>query len=153
MKLSKSTTSAPIRLFDQWKKICLNPKCSVLGEFNNQVVALYKPSGILSHPNTDAKALNALIKGPYNQKKECYSTIDTTVPKAAPHLFKTTLIHRLDQQTSGVILVTFDNEKVADLIKNAFRERKVEKEYYALVSGINILQGKTSDTWVDNYDR
>ncbi|MDR2100071.1 MAG: RluA family pseudouridine synthase [Campylobacteraceae bacterium] len=48
--------------------------------------------------------------------------------------FKLTLLHRLDKETSGVLLLSKDDEftkKVIDVFKN----RKVEKIYLAIVSG------------------
>ena len=61
-------------------------------------------------------------------------TIDTviervcsTVPAAAP-------VHRLDRDTSGVLLVA-RNSKVQELLQAQFKARQVRKEYLALLDG------------------
>ncbi len=46
------------------------------------------------------------------------------------------LLHRLDRETSGVLLLAKSNSQKALEIINAFKARKVEKIYYALVQGI-----------------
>lgn len=46
------------------------------------------------------------------------------------------LLHRLDKETSGVLLLAKSQSQTALEIIRAFKARKVEKIYYALVSGI-----------------
>ena len=48
------------------------------------------------------------------------------------------LIHRLDKDTSGVLAIARTRRAAAFLV-SAFREGKVEKEYWALVSGVPEL--------------
>lgn len=50
------------------------------------------------------------------------------------------IVHRLDKETSGVILVAL-NEKSFSFMQSQFRERKVEKEYIALCHGKMINKG------------
>lgn len=45
------------------------------------------------------------------------------------------LLHRLDQETSGVILLVKEDSIFHKKAKQEFREQKVYKEYFALVSG------------------
>lgn len=52
------------------------------------------------------------------------------------------LLHRLDRETSGVLLLARSQSQTALEIIRAFKARKVEKIYYALVSGI-IPESKT----------
>ena len=58
------------------------------------------------------------------------------------------LVHRLDQDTSGVLLLA-KNEESLDFLQKQFKERKVTKKYLALVTGkldyeknINALIGR-----------
>ncbi len=44
------------------------------------------------------------------------------------------IVHRLDLETSGVMVIAL-NEAAHGALSDAFRERKVEKEYHALVFG------------------
>ena len=43
-------------------------------------------------------------------------------------------VHRLDKDTSGILLVT-KNDKALEFLQKQFKERKVEKKYLALVVG------------------
>ena len=91
---------------------------------------LFKPSGILSHPNAinekskkDGKALFDVAF--YCHKDECY-LLDSDE--------KVYLVHRLDVGTSGCILVS-NNRSTAQAVKTAFRDRQVNKIYHTLVFG------------------
>lgn len=54
------------------------------------------------------------------------------------------LVHRLDRPVSGAVLVARDQDVLRDL--NAqFREREVEKGYWAIVEGAPVLKG--SEQW------
>lgn len=44
------------------------------------------------------------------------------------------LVHRLDKETSGVLLVA-KTKKMADYLKSLFKRRLMKKEYYAKVAG------------------
>src|SRR3989344_751621 len=45
------------------------------------------------------------------------------------------IVHRLDKDTSGVMIVA-RNQKTFEELKKLFQERKIEKKYFALVCGI-----------------
>jgi len=52
------------------------------------------------------------------------------------------IIHRLDKETSGVIIVA-RNQKSFEYLKNLFKKREIEKKYLALVFGkLKEKQGK-----------
>jgi 23S rRNA-/tRNA-specific pseudouridylate synthase len=59
-----------------------------------------------------------------------------------PKTFPGKLIHRLDKETSGVVLVA-KNEKTLEQMIELFREKKVKKEYLALVDGLVRDKQKT----------
>jgi RluA family pseudouridine synthase len=87
---------------------------------------LEKPAGVLSHPNPPIrKAPNAVLSGVYNLKHESYQM-------GRREVF---LVHRLDQETSGLIVCTFSAEPAARL-KESLRVGGVEKEYRALLLGV-----------------
>ena len=52
-----------------------------------------------------------------------------------PKAFPGKLIHRLDKDTSGVVLVA-KNEKILEQMIEIFRQKKVQKEYLAVVDGL-----------------
>ena len=90
--------------------------------FDNQNFAVFdKQSGILSHPNG----------------RNCaYSLCDEIW-----HLYgaQAGVAHRLDRETSGLILVAKD-KKTQMIFKTLFEKRLVKKEYIALVSGQTPLE-------------
>jgi len=82
---------------------------------NDDLVVVNKPAGLLSHPVTDEKnTLIDLMKAKY--------------PKAK-------LVHRLDKDTTGLMVVA-KNEKTYQWLKSQFLNREIHKKYLALVHGI-----------------
>ncbi|HEX2580005.1 MAG TPA: RluA family pseudouridine synthase [Rhabdochlamydiaceae bacterium] len=59
-----------------------------------------------------------------------------------PKVFPGRLIHRLDKETSGALLVA-KNGKVLEQMIELFREKKVRKEYLAIVDGLVRDKTKT----------
>jgi len=77
---------------------------------NNDIIVVDKPANLLVHPVKDEK--NTLID----------------------YFPKTKLVHRLDKDTSGLLLLA-KNEKTYNWLKNQFKNRKIKKKYLALVVG------------------
>src|SRR3990167_1270511 len=44
------------------------------------------------------------------------------------------IVHRLDRETSGLLVIA-KTQRFFDFLQNEFKERRVEKEYIALVHG------------------
>jgi 23S rRNA pseudouridine1911/1915/1917 synthase len=92
---------------------------------NDDIVVIDKPAGLVVHPgagnieNTLANVL--LVRYPGIEKV------------GQPH--RPGIVHRLDEDTSGLILIT-KNPKSYEYFKKLFMDRKVEKEYLALVQGV-----------------
>lgn len=95
---------------------CLHEKLPVLYE-DADLLAVNKPGGVLSHP-TDKIVENAAT-----------SILKRQFPALRLHL-----THRLDRDTSGVLLFA-KNPSAARLMNESFFDRKVQKEYLALVVG------------------
>ncbi len=92
-----------------------------------------KPAGLLTHPTPKEKErtlVNALL---YLSKK--LSTVDP---------LRLGIVHRLDKDTSGVMVIAKDNF-VHLKLREMFSEHNIEREYLALVEGIlKIKEGKIS---------
>lgn len=75
-----------------------------------------KPSGVMVHPT---------------RKTTAYSLLDEI-----RHYFgdKADLAHRIDAETSGLVLVA-KNKQASTILKTMFEHRKCDKEYLALVKG------------------
>jgi len=118
---------------------------------DEDVWVLDKPPGVLSHPNPPAKrSANALIDGEYDYDRELYR-VRLPGEKGVRRIW---LIHRLDRDTSGLILCAFTDTAAAHL-KDALESRDVDKEYRALVLGIPAARGggALEGEWRDHLRR
>jgi 23S rRNA pseudouridine1911/1915/1917 synthase len=94
---------------------------SILFE-DSEILVLNKPPGLVVHPavgHRDGTLVNALL----HRSKEWAGPAD-----------RPGLVHRLDKDTSGVLVVAKTEGAMAKLGK-AMKERSLEKEYLALVYG------------------
>ena len=81
-----------------------------------------KPSGMPSQPGSGTRPGESLVEHLWEWGKQ-------------EHLdFKPTLAHRLDQETSGLLLVALHGDTLRDLTR-LIREHEVKKFYMALVKG------------------
>ncbi len=106
----------------------------------NGLVALSKPAGVLSHPNTTADQDRALLTSHYQADGEFFEW--TREGGAKGRLY---LLNRLDSATSGVILGAH-SEPLAKEIRALFQRRHIRKVYQALVFGIPTA---THQVWRD----
>lgn len=84
---------------------------------DDRLVVVDKPGGVLSHP-TDKVARNSV----------------TEILKSMRPGLEPRLAHRLDRETSGILVLTKDAE-AARLLQEQFERRGTAKEYLALVHG------------------
>lgn len=98
-------------------------KLKILYE-DRDVIVIDKPPGIIVAPEGKTKE-KTLIEYLVEQKPELKVT--GTPPRYG-------LVHRLDKNTSGVLLVA-KNNKTLDFLQNEFKKRRVTKKYLALVAG------------------
>lgn len=91
---------------------------------------LDKPAGVLSHPNPPGKtASNSLFRAEYDLERELYR-----LERPGERQVQVHLVHRLDLETSGIILCAFQ-EGAAARLREALYHREVSKEYRALLLG------------------
>lgn len=110
--------------------------CAILHE-DRHLLIVDKPHGVLSHPNPkSAKPQRSAFEGRYDAEKRVFHS-----PGGPVHL-----IHRLDQDTSGVLLAAKD-EKTADSLRAAFEAEQVRKTYLALCGGGGL---KNDGVWLDH---
>jgi tRNA pseudouridine65 synthase len=122
----------------------LNQGVHILAHNEDGLVALEKPVGAMSHPNTSGDQKRALLVADYDFEQECYLWTDESGRER-----QAWLINRLDSPTSGVILLGL-NPTITETIKNEFSTHRVSKIYYALV------RGKPSvpvGSWTDNLKK
>lgn len=93
--------------------------------YENQDLAIIdKPSGMLTHP-TLRNERDTLVSWLLRK----YTFLKDVGEKERPGI-----VHRLDKETSGLIVVA-KNSSTYVLLKKLFHDRQIEKRYYALVWG------------------
>lgn len=111
-------------------------RCEILHQ-DRFLIVVNKPHGVLSHPNPKAtKPQAAAFEGSYDADRRCFKSPAGQV----------WLIHRLDQDTSGVLLAAKD-EKTAAACREAFEAESVRKIYLALCVGGGL---KPEGVWLDH---
>ena len=98
---------------------------------DNDLLILNKPAGLLIHPTGRTKSGTLA-----NFLMEKYKDLPTLQGEDRPGI-----VHRLDKDTSGVLIVTKTESTQQSLI-NQFKGKKVDKKYIALVYGtMDTLEG------------
>lgn len=106
--------------------------CPVLFE-DRWLLVIHKPHGVLSHPNPRGPSSACAFEGRYDFESKCFAQ-------------RVWLIHRLDQDTSGVLLAAKD-EDTANALRLAFENNEVKKLYLALTSGGGLQK---NGVWQDH---
>ncbi|MBM4085999.1 MAG: RluA family pseudouridine synthase [Planctomycetes bacterium] len=91
---------------------------------DSDLIVLNKQPGVICHP-VGKVLYNTLINALHKRYRNFEDPKKDVVPR---------LCHRLDKQTSGVLIVTKNEDVLYDLYFQ-FERRQVEKEYIALVEG------------------
>lgn len=85
---------------------------------DDKIIALNKPSGLAVQGGTNTtKHIDGMLEALKFEKDE-----------------KPKLVHRIDKETSGLLILARDR-KTAEILTKAFREKKLKKTYLALVRG------------------
>lgn len=102
---------------------------NIIYEDKNFLV-LNKPAGVVVHPDKNHHE-NTLIQEIVKKYPEIREVSDaSTDPSLRPGI-----VHRLDKDTSGVLLVA-RNQNYFDYLKSLFQKREVKKTYLVLVAGL-----------------
>jgi RluA family pseudouridine synthase len=64
--------------------------------------------------------------------------------------FKAPLVHRLDKETTGILILA-KNNSIATKLQNLFKERKIVKEYLAIVEGSKKSLPLFSEARMESY--
>lgn len=89
---------------------------------DTEVIVIDKQPGLVVHPTLDHPSgtlVNAVL---------------SHLGKFAERSFRPGIVHRLDKNTSGVLVVA-KNQESLEILKSQFKKHQVEKKYIALVSG------------------
>lgn len=90
------------------------------------MLVVNKPTGMLTHPTTTEKEntlVNALLFYTNGVLSDCNG------------INRPGIVHRLDRNTSGLLMIAKNNEAF-EFIKKQIQEHTIEKKYYAVVCGV-----------------
>lgn len=91
---------------------------------DDDLLVINKKSGMVVHPgngNTSGTLVNALMHYTKNLSNK--------------EAFRPGIVHRIDKDTSGLMLVA-KNDKVHDILAEGFKNKTIKREYIALVCGV-----------------
>ena len=106
---------------------------------DESIVVINKPSGLIVHPGNGNKD-NTLVNGLLYHYKELFNMYD----------LRPGIIHRLDKDTSGVIVIA-KTDKAHACISEQFASRKVKKTYYAL-AWVKVCDEGVIEGFIDRDD-
>lgn len=110
-------------------------KIKILYEDSN-ILAIDKPSGISVHADgrSKEKTIADWILKNYPRMKNVGENEIYKNKNIKTEIKKPGIVHRLDKETSGVLLLA-KNEKAYQFLKSQFQNREIKKTYVAIVSG------------------
>lgn len=116
----------------------MNPK--IIKEEKDYLV-INKPAGLVVHSDgrTEEKTLCDFLIEEYPEIKEVGEPLKISTKNESSKAIEKTInrpgiVHRLDRQTSGIMLVAKTKEGF-DFLKQLFKYRKIEKTYHAFIYG------------------
>ncbi len=101
---------------------------------NGDFLAIDKPSGMVVN-KSQTTSYEETVQDLVQSKLDFTKTTDNSEFKK-----RGGVVHRLDRETSGVLLIA-KNEETFDYLQDLFKERDVEKEYLAVVVG-DVLEDR-----------
>jgi 23S rRNA pseudouridine1911/1915/1917 synthase len=102
------------------------------------LAVINKPAGMVVHPGagiSNGTLANAIAWHFGQRVSSPHVGKDASHPHAEPGTDRVGIVHRLDKDTSGLIIVAKD-EQTHEALAYQFRDRTVEKSYVALVHGV-----------------
>jgi 23S rRNA pseudouridine1911/1915/1917 synthase len=98
---------------------------------SEDIIAINKPAGVVVHGDgkTDIKTLTDWILEKYPETAEVGEPIES-----ATKILRPGIVHRLDKETSGVMLIA-RTEKGFENLKKQFQDRTIQKNYHAFIYG------------------
>ena len=111
---------------------------------NSDVLIVFKPSGLLTHATpksiqTGEKTLADFVSNEFQE-----------IQKVGEDTMRPGIVHRLDRQTSGLIVVARTQNAYIEL-KKMFANKQVKKKYYALVWGTPAQQSGVIEKQITAY--
>lgn len=109
---------------------------------DKNVLVINKPSGLVVHADgkSDERSLVDLILEEFPEMKEIGEPMEIEHKGEMKKIFRPGIVHRLDRDTSGVMIIARTQE-CFEFLKMQFQNRETKKIYHAFVYG-NIKDDK-----------
>ena len=104
------------------------------------LIAINKPPGLPSQATKDQAVMHAV------------ASLEKLLRELNRPRLSLTLVHRLDKETSGVLLVATDKAR-ATWLTDQFRQRQVQKTYLALCYGLSERKSFTERAFLSEIDK
>lgn len=103
---------------------------------DENVLVVSKPSGLVVHGDgkSDEYTLVDMILKEYPEMKEVGEPMEITYKDEVKMIMRPGIVHRLDKDTSGVMIVA-RNQETFLFLKKQFHDRETQKVYHAFVYG------------------
>ena len=134
---------------DEIKLIPQNIPLKVIYE-DERVIVINKEQGMVVHPgagNWQGTLANALLY----RKLKSNNLTERDIECFANRGIRPGIVHRLDKDTSGLIIAAWDDEAHA-FLSEQFKSRKVKKTYAAIVHGCPVNKKGTIDNYIRRSD-
>jgi len=99
---------------------------------DKDILAIDKPSGIFVH--ADGKTKEKTVSDWFLKNYSKVKNVGESIFVDGKEIKKPGIVHRLDKETSGVLLLA-KNQKAFEFLKAQFKNREIKKVYNAIVSG------------------
>lgn len=111
---------------------------------DKNILVIDKPAGIVVHPDgkSKTKTISDWLISNYPSIKNVGEPLELRINNEELRIKRPGIVHRLDKETSGVLLVA-KNQKTFDFLKKQFQDHKVKKVYRMFVYG-NVSDPKAS---------
>lgn len=100
---------------------------------DKDIIVLNKPAGLITHPKNANDTQNSVTSW-LIEKFPDIKNIGEPFIASGKEVSRAGVVHRLDKDTSGLLVVA-KNNKAFFYLKGLFQERKIKKHYLALVEG------------------
>ena len=127
VKAGYSVKSGDVIQINEWKETTdvLPEEMPLNIVFENEnVIVVNKPSGLVVHPG-NGNQTGTLVNGLLSYTEDL-SEIDEDRPG---------IVHRIDKDTSGLLLIS-KNNKAHNILADDFKNKRIKRKYIALVSGV-----------------
>jgi 23S rRNA pseudouridine1911/1915/1917 synthase len=101
---------------------------------NKDFLAVNKPAGLLMHQTGRKEKEESLVDWILKNHPEIKNVGDPSVSLGQVTQDRSGIVHRLDKDTSGVVIIP-KNQPTFEYLKKLFQTRQVKKTYLALVYG------------------